>query len=506
MIRVGYTEDCLILRDLLNHMQKKNKKSIDINAVVPLLEIEVTGYDVPIVDLIAVQTKDPFKILAATILSARTKDETTARAAARLFKKVTDLSSLANLDEATIAKLIYPVGFYKNKAKYLKELPAAMAEFGGRVPEDIDSLIKLPGVGRKTANLVMAVAFNKPAICVDTHVHRIMNIWGYVQTKTPFETEMALRQKLPEKYWSKINSILVAFGQATCKPVRPHCDRCIIEEYCPKIGVTPRKLPSRKKKMKENLIKKLISWNVNGLRAVEKKGFVDIMHELDADVFCLQEIKAMPEQLPKTLTHIDGYNVYWYPAKRKGYAGVCTYSKKEPVNMLYGMDIAEHDGEGRVLTLEFEDYFMVNAYFPNAQPGLARLDYKLAFNRDIHNFVDRLAEKKTVVICGDFNVAHKPIDLANPKQNEKNPGYSLPEREWMDTFIGAGYIDTFRKFNQEPEHYTWWSYRFNARAKNIGWRIDYFCVDPASEARAKDAAILDNIFGSDHCPISLDFE
>jgi exodeoxyribonuclease-3 len=169
------------------------------------------------------------------------------------------------------------------------------------------------------------------------------------------------------------------------------------------------------------------------------------------------------------------------------------------------LDIPEHDQEGRVLTLEFDDYFLVNAYFPNAQPGLVRLDYKLAFNRAIHNFTDRLADRKTVVICGDFNVAHKPIDLANPKQNEKNPGYSAPEREWMDTFTGAGYIDTFRKFNQEPEQYTWWSYRFNARAKNIGWRIDYFCVDPASEGRIKDAAILDSILGSDHCPIQLDF-
>ncbi|KPK00732.1 MAG: exodeoxyribonuclease III [Desulfobacterales bacterium SG8_35] len=258
--------------------------------------------------------------------------------------------------------------------------------------------------------------------------------------------------------------------------------------------------------MKKNGRKKFISWNVNGLRAVEKKGFVDIMYELDADVVCLQEIKAMPEQLPTSLTLIDGYEAYWFPASRKGYAGVSTYSKIAPVNVLYGMDIAEHDHEGRVLTLEFDDYFLVNAYFPNAQPGLVRLDYKLAFNRDIHKFFDRLAEKKTVVICGDFNVAHKPIDLANPKQNEKNPGYSLPEREWMDTFIGSGYIDTFRKFNQEPGHYTWWSYRFNARAKNIGWRIDYFCVDPASNARIKDAAILDHILGSDHCPISLDFE
>jgi len=332
-----------------------------------------------------------------------------------------------------------------------------------------------------------------------------MNVWGYVETKSPLETEMNLRRKLPEKYWIKINSILVAFGQATCKPVRPHCDRCVIEKYCPKIGVTPRKLPSAKKKTKKNGVNKFISWNVNGLRAIEKKGFVDIMHELDAEAVCLQEIKAMPEQLPKSLAHIKGYKAYWHPAKRKGYAGVCTYTKKEPLNVIYGMDIVEHDQEGRVLTLEFDSYFLVNAYFPNAQPGLVRLDYKLAFNRDIHNFVDRLAAQKTVVICGDFNVAHKPIDLANPKQNEKNPGYSLPERQWMDTFITAGYIDTFRKFNQEPEQYTWWSYRFNARAKNIGWRIDYFCVDPASETRIKNAGILDNILGSDHCPVSLDF-
>jgi len=479
--------------------------AIDIDYFLNRLAEEVLDYRVPVVDLIAVQTKDPFRILVTTILSARTKDETTAKAAAKLFKKAPDLAGLSRLDEQTIAKLIYPVGFYKNKARFLKELPAALENRGGVIPDTVEELTRLPGVGRKTANLVVAVAFNKPAVCVDTHVHRIMNIWGYVKTKTPFKTEMALRQKLPEKYWLRFNSILVAYGQAVCKPVRPHCDRCVIEKDCPKIGVSPRKLPFRNKKMKENPIKKLISWNVNGLRAAEKKGFVDILHELDADVFCLQEIKAMPEQLPKTLTHIDGYNAYWYPAKRKGYAGVCTYSKKEPLNMLYGMDIAEYDGEGRVLTLEFDDYFLVNAYFPNAQPGLARLDYKLAFNRDIHNFVDRLAEKKTVVICGDFNVAHKPIDLANPKQNEKNPGYSLPEREWMDTFIGAGYIDTFRKFNQDPEQYTWWSYRFNARAKNIGWRIDYFCVDPASEGRVKDAAILDNILGSDHCPISLDF-
>jgi exodeoxyribonuclease-3 len=257
--------------------------------------------------------------------------------------------------------------------------------------------------------------------------------------------------------------------------------------------------------MKKHDLKKFISWNVNGLRAVEKKGFVDIMHELDADVICLQEIKAMPEQLPDSLKNISGYHSFWFPAARKGYAGVSTYSKIEPVNVLYGMDNPEYDQEGRVLTLEFDSFFLVNVYFPNAQPGLVRLEYKLAFDNAFHNFADRLAEKKSVVICGDFNVAHKPIDLANPKQNEKNPGYSAPEREWMDTFIEAGYIDTFRKFNQEPDQYTWWSYRFNARGKNIGWRIDYFCVDPSSEERIKNADILNDILGSDHCPIRLDF-
>ncbi len=220
-------------------------------------------------------------------------------------------------------------------------------------------------------------------------------------------------------------------------------------------------------KNQRNGVKKLISWNVNGLRAIEKKGFTDIVYELDADTISLQEIKALPEQLPESVRNLEGYEAYWFPAKRKGYAGVCTYTRIKPLNVIYGMDIPEHDQEGRVLTLEFEDFFLVNAYFPNAQHGLLRLDYKLAFNREILNFLDRLADKKSVVLCGDLNVAHKPIDLANPKQNEKNPGYSAPERAWMDTFIGAGYIDTFRKFNQEPDHYTWWSYRVNARARNI---------------------------------------
>ncbi len=220
------------------------KKRFDIDVVLPILEQEVKNYSVPVVDLIAVQSQDPYKVLVAALLSARTKDETTVKATARLFKKAPTLSDLANLSKGQISKLIYPVGFYNNKAAHLAELPQAIDNnFKGHIPDKVESLVKLPGVGRKTANLVVAVAFKKLAICVDTHVHRIFNIWGYVHTKTPFETEMELRKKLPKKYWIRINKILVAFGQGTCTSVRPFCYRCVIERYCPQIGVTPRKPP-----------------------------------------------------------------------------------------------------------------------------------------------------------------------------------------------------------------------------------------------------------------------
>ncbi len=215
--------------------------AVNISTFIETLKQEVRQYTVPVVDLIAVQTKDPFKILVATILSARTKDETTAGAAERLFEVAPDKKRLAKLSRHEIQKRIYPVGFYKSKAGYLEKLPGALDFFQGKVPDTIEELVTLPGVGRKTANLVMSVAFDKDAICVDTHVHRIMNIWGYVKTKTPLETEMALRKKLPRRHWKEVNSILVAFGQGTCRPVSPHCDRCVLCESCPKKGVTPRK-------------------------------------------------------------------------------------------------------------------------------------------------------------------------------------------------------------------------------------------------------------------------
>ncbi len=485
---------------------RTDQTAIDIDRFISQVAKEVAALRMPVVDLIAVQTHDPFKVLVATLLSARTRDEVTAKAAAKLFKRAADLGSLAVLSEEEIARLIYPVGFYRTKARHLAALPAAVGEmFNGRIPDTVEELVKLPGVGRKTANLVVSVAFDKPAICVDTHVHRIMNIWGYVKTKTPLDTEMALRAKLPGQYWKRINSLLVAFGQAICKPVAPHCDRCVLDDRCPKIGVTPRKIPQAHAAPGKNNLKRLVSWNVNGLRAVDKKGFLDIVNELDADILALQEIKAHPGQLPAHLLEIPGYRAYWNPADKKGYAGVCIYSRIEPLSVRTGIGQVDHDGEGRVLTLEFDDFFLANVYFPNAQHGLTRLDYKLAFNQALLSFLSGLREQKSVVVCGDFNVAHKAIDLANPKANEKNPGFTAEERAWMDSFIETGFVDTFRLFHQEPGQYSWWSYRFNARARNIGWRIDYFCVDAGSTERVKDAAILQEVMGSDHCPVRLDF-
>ncbi len=477
-----------------------------IDTALAILEQEVRNYQVPVVDLIAAQTRDPFRVLVATILSARTRDEVTAAAARRLFARAATPAELAKLDEKTLEKIIYPVGFFRNKARYLAALPGVLErEFQGRVPDTVEALTRLPGVGRKTANLVVAVAFNKPAICVDTHVHRIMNIWGYVHTRTPLQTEMALRQKLPRRYWKRINSLLVAFGQGTCRPQRPHCDRCVLAAICPRIGVTPAKAAGAGRPVANGRLR-MVSWNVNGLRAALKKGFLDTLHEFAPDILAIQEIKALPEQLPDEVKHVPGYHVYWNPARRKGYSGTAVFCRRRPLEVVYGVGQEEIDREGRVLLLEYDDFFLMNSYFPNAGPGLKRLDFKLSFNRAMLGLLDRLREKKSVVLCGDLNVAHREIDLANPAGNVNNPGFSAPERAWMDELVGTGYVDTFRRFNREPGHYTWWSYRFNARARNIGWRIDYFIVDPGSRDRVLAAAIHDEVPGSDHCPVSIEFK
>ncbi len=474
--------------------------TIDIDSFLDTVAIAIRDKKVPVVDLIAVQTKDPFKVLVATILSARTKDETTAVASARLFKQAPDIHSLALVPEEKIAKLIYPVGFYKTKAKHLTKLPIAMERYCGIVPETIEELLTLPGVGRKTANLVLAVAFQKPAICVDTHVHRIANIWQYVETDTPLKTEMALRKILPQKHWITVNSILVAFGQSICRPVSPHCDVCPLEADCPQMGVRPRKTKNNTTSSSDLTF---ISWNVNGIRALEKKGFIDLLPTLGVDVIGIQETKAQPDQLSDKLKNIPGYTSYWHSAERKGYSGVAFYTRIEPLSVQYGIDTPEFDCEGRVLTLEFDSYYLLTIYFPNSGSELKRMDYKLRFNNTLTTYVKKLELEKDVILCGDFNVAHKEIDLKNPKTNTKNAGFTPEERAWMDSFIDAGFVDTFRMFNQDPEQYSWWSYRFSARSKNVGWRIDYFCVNEAAVKKVKGAIIMQEVMGSDHCPVAL---
>jgi len=249
---------------------------------------------------------------------------------------------------------------------------------------------------------------------------------------------------------------------------------------------------------------KIISWNVNGVRAAHKKGLMDFIAASDADVFCIQETKAHLEQLTKEIFAPSGYESWWHSAEKRGYSGTAIWAKKQP-DSIDPLGVEEFDAEGRMQVAVFGDTAVLNGYFPNSQAEGARLDYKLRFNAAVKERADTLVSKgKTVVVTGDFNVSHKPIDLARPKANEKNPGYLPEERAWMDSFIGGGWTDTFRMFETGPEHYTWWSYRMNARARNVGWRLDYFCVNDGATDRVKSSIILPEITGSDHCPVVLE--
>lgn len=244
-----------------------------------------------------------------------------------------------------------------------------------------------------------------------------------------------------------------------------------------------------------------ISWNVNGIRAAVRKGFLDFVAEVDPDVMCLQEVRAEPEQIELPLPQ---YHAYWNSAEKKGYSGVATFTKKKPLSVIYDMGIEKHDREGRVATLEYKNYFLVNVYTPNAQRGLARLDYRTQeWDRDFLAYVKGLEKTKPVIFCGDLNVAHKEIDLANPKSNERNAGFTIEERSGFDAIVESGFIDTFREFTQEGGHYTWWSNFGRAREKNVGWRIDYFCISKDLRKKLKEATILPHVQGSDHCPIRI---
>ena len=246
---------------------------------------------------------------------------------------------------------------------------------------------------------------------------------------------------------------------------------------------------------------KLISWNVNGLRACVGKNFMDFFHEIDADIFCIQESKLQEGQIDLDL---PGYHQYWNYAEKKGYSGTAIFTKQEPLNVFYGIGIEEHDKEGRVITLEFDKFYMITVYTPNSQNELARLPYRMQWEDAFLAYLKKLEETKPVVFCGDLNVAHKEIDLKNPKTNRKNAGFTDEEREKMTALLDTGFIDTFRYFYPEqPDIYSWWSYRFRAREKNAGWRIDYFLASNELKDKLLDAKIHTDIFGSDHCPVEL---
>ncbi len=246
---------------------------------------------------------------------------------------------------------------------------------------------------------------------------------------------------------------------------------------------------------------KFISWNVNGIRACVQKGFLDFFKEADADIFCIQETKLQEGQIE---LETPGYYQYWNYAERKGYSGTAVFTKKEPLSVAMGIGIEEHDKEGRVITLEYEDFYFVTVYTPNSQNELARLPYRMRWDEDFLAYLKKLEEKKPVVFCGDLNVAHKEIDLKNPKTNRKNAGFTDEEREKFSKVLEAGFVDTFRYFYpEETGIYSWWSYRFKAREKNAGWRIDYFCVSDCLKDRLIDAKILTDVMGSDHCPVEL---
>ncbi len=246
---------------------------------------------------------------------------------------------------------------------------------------------------------------------------------------------------------------------------------------------------------------KLISWNVNGIRACVNKGFKDFFEEIDADIFCIQETKCQPDQIE---LEFNGYYAYWNSAEKKGYSGTAIFTKKEPINVTYGIGIEEHDKEGRVITLEFQNFYMVNIYTPNAKRGLERLEYRQIWEDEIRKYLLKLNETKSVIMCGDLNVAHEEIDLKNPKSNRGNAGFTDEEREKMTQLLHSGFVDAFRYlYPNKTDAYSWWSYMGKAREKNIGWRIDYFIVSQDIKTKIEEAIIYPEIMGSDHCPVGL---
>ena len=251
---------------------------------------------------------------------------------------------------------------------------------------------------------------------------------------------------------------------------------------------------------------KLISWNVNGLRAVINKGFENFFNEIDADIFCIQETKMQKDQIDDNMKRIfEGYYSYWNSAIKKGYSGTAVFSRTEPIKVTYGIGIEEHDKEGRVITLEYEDFYLVNCYTPNSKRELERLEYRMIWENEFRNYLTSLNKIKPIILCGDLNVAHEEIDLKNPKTNRRNAGFTDEEREKMTELLKSGFTDSFRYlYPNKTECYSWWSYMGHAREKNVGWRIDYFIISKTIEEKVKDSYIYSNVMGSDHCPVGIE--
>lgn len=248
---------------------------------------------------------------------------------------------------------------------------------------------------------------------------------------------------------------------------------------------------------------KLVSWNVAGLRSCLKKGFEDFFREIDADVFCIQETKVTLEELT---FHPNGYELYLYPANKKGYAGTAIYTKRKPISVSYGLGIKEHDEEGRVITLEYENYYVINFYVPNSKRELVRLPYRMQWEDDIYHYLHELEKSKPIIFCGDLNVSHQEIDIANPKSNVRSAGFTIEERDKFSKLLDSGFIDTYRYLHPDTVTYSWWSYMHHAREKNIGWRLDYFVISKSLLPKLKDAVIYTDVMGSDHAPIGLEID
>jgi len=253
---------------------------------------------------------------------------------------------------------------------------------------------------------------------------------------------------------------------------------------------------------------KIVTWNVNGIRAVQRKGLLDWLKDEEPDIFCVQETKAHPEQLDPELIKPNGYRTFWSSAVKKGYSGVAIFAKKEPIQVTEGIGVPKFDAEGRTLISEFNDFILYNGYYPNGQHDLGRVPFKLEYSDTVlqHALKAHKIKKKPIILAGDFNTAHKPIDLARPKANESNTGFLPEERAWIDKLVSAGFVDIFREFETGPDHYTWWSYRAGARQKNIGWRIDYFFVTPDFKSQVKKIYHQPDVLGSDHCPIVMELK